>query len=136
MRRLHTQSVCQNTLLRKDALFQAVYLLFPKHTPLTNFEMKQKLFPPEVSLLVFPILMGTVSCSSPSGKSLWKIHHCQSLLCEWDTEVVAHVEGSLEFAAYSGTFFLPHPSSEGDPMCFTVVNAYQNRTNEDYVPSG
>lgn len=46
------------------------------------------------------------------------------------------VEGFLEFSVYCGTCFLPHLSSEADPMCFTIVNAYQNRTNEDYAPSG
>lgn len=54
------------------------------------------------------------------------------------TELVdrSHVEGSLEFTEYCGTCFLPHLLPEADPMFFTIVNAYQNRTNEDHVPSG
>lgn len=46
------------------------------------------------------------------------------------------VEGFLEFTVYCGTCFLSNLSCEAARMYFTIVNEYQNRTNEDYVPSG
>lgn len=67
-----TKALCNFKMshLPRDAPYQAVCIFSPKHTPLWN---ETEAFLPEVSLLFFPFLIGTISNNPLSGRSP-KIH--------------------------------------------------------------